>query len=311
MLEKVKSALLSMQRYSWEQGVCAQAFLEAGDDDIVVQMCYDAINRQTECGRPANVGWQNGVTDPIVIIPALMHAARLTGDPFLEKGLAKAWEWIFHKAPRSKDGIVYHMDNSRQFWVDSMYMLPPALICGGYADEAVKQANGYIDALWDSEKELFLHIWDDEKQTYTAPNYWGVGNGWALAGLARVIEKLPSDSTDRQRFISIVHRTINAALKFKDNNLFHDFLDRPETFMEVNFAQMLCYTICKGVKGKWLPGELMDDAKEIRAVVHHRVSPYGIVMDVCGAPMFNAPGFAPEGQAFFVLMETAWDAANV
>jgi len=31
----------------------------------------------------------------------------------------------------------------------------------------------------------------------------------------------------------------------------------------------------------------------------------GFVHDVCGAPIFNSPGIAPEGQAFFLLMETA------
>jgi unsaturated rhamnogalacturonyl hydrolase len=33
-LEKVKLAMLSMQRASWEQGVAMQAFLELGDHDI-------------------------------------------------------------------------------------------------------------------------------------------------------------------------------------------------------------------------------------------------------------------------------------
>ena len=36
MTERVKRALLSMQRRDWEHGVAAQAFLEAGDKDIAV-----------------------------------------------------------------------------------------------------------------------------------------------------------------------------------------------------------------------------------------------------------------------------------
>ena len=34
MLRQVSQALLTMQRYSWEQGVAAQAFLELGETDI-------------------------------------------------------------------------------------------------------------------------------------------------------------------------------------------------------------------------------------------------------------------------------------
>ena len=32
---------------------------------------------------------------------------------------------------------------------------------------------------------------------------------------------------------------------------------------------------------------------------------YGLVRNVCGAPTFDKPGVAPEGQAFHILMEAA------
>ena len=41
MTERVKRALLSMQRHNWEQGVAAQAFLEAGDKDIAIAMAHE------------------------------------------------------------------------------------------------------------------------------------------------------------------------------------------------------------------------------------------------------------------------------
>ena len=34
MTDRVKRALLAMQRYNWEQGVTAQAFLEAGGSSL-------------------------------------------------------------------------------------------------------------------------------------------------------------------------------------------------------------------------------------------------------------------------------------
>ena len=37
----VISAMLAMQRYPWEQGVCAQALFEAGQNEIWVAMAYD------------------------------------------------------------------------------------------------------------------------------------------------------------------------------------------------------------------------------------------------------------------------------
>jgi hypothetical protein len=44
----------------------------------------------------------------------------------------------------------------------------------------------------------------------------------------------------------------------------------------------------------------------MRGVAHGKVDAYGLVQDVCGAPRFDHPGVATEGQAFFLLMEAAY-----
>ena len=64
LVEKVKRALLTTQRHSWEQGVAAQAFLELGDDDLVILMAKEAVLRQREDGRLGVVGANHAVTDP-------------------------------------------------------------------------------------------------------------------------------------------------------------------------------------------------------------------------------------------------------
>ena len=308
MLDKVKIALLSMARYSWEQGVCAQAFLEAGDDDVVVCLSYDAVNRQSEDGRLGNLGHQNGVTDPVAIVPALIRACELTKDPDLKAALDKALAWSLKNAPRNDKGIVYHMDHTKQFWVDSLYMFPPTLLSAGYEDEAIKQADGYIEALWDTDKGLFRHIWDDEKQMFDVAEYWGVGNGWALSGLSRLIEGLSENKKEaRKHYIDVVTKTIEAVLPLRDQGIFHNFLDKPDTFLEVNFAQMLAYTMIRGIKQGWLDASLLETAEDIRNTIQGYITPYGLVKPVCGAPSFNSPGIAPEGQAFYILMESAFN----
>ena len=44
-LDKIINCMLSMQRYPWEQGVCAQALYEAGREDLWIPMAYDSIKR--------------------------------------------------------------------------------------------------------------------------------------------------------------------------------------------------------------------------------------------------------------------------
>jgi hypothetical protein len=74
--------------------------------------------------------------------------------------------------------------------------------------------------------------------------------------------------------------------------------------VETNTAQMFAYAIFNAVKNEWLDSSYLDSARRMREAVHHKVDAFGLVQDVCGAPSFDKPGTAPEGQAFFLLMES-------
>ncbi len=73
---------------------------------------------------------------------------------------------------------------------------------------------------------------------------------------------------------------------------------------------MLTYTIYRGILDRWL-SEVENDidwleiANRIRRAANEKVDSYGYVHGVCGAPDFARSGFAVEGQAFFILMESA------
>ena len=43
----------------------------------------------------------------------------------------------------------------------------------------------------------------------------------------------------------------------------------------------------------------------MRQAARKKVDQYGLVQGVCGSPEFDHAGTAPEGQAFFILMEAA------
>jgi hypothetical protein len=77
-IEKVKRAMLSMQRQAWEQGVAAQAILESGGDvDLVVLMAREAVLRRWEDGRLGQVCDNHGVTDPGANGEAVLFAAKV------------------------------------------------------------------------------------------------------------------------------------------------------------------------------------------------------------------------------------------
>lgn len=307
MTNRVKQALLAMQRYNWEQGVAAQAFLESGDRDIAIAMASEGANRQNTDGRCCHIGDSPAVTDPCAIGEALIFACEQTGDAFLCAARDRLLHWALHDAPRNAEGVVYHFLHGQLIWVDSMYMLPPFLARAGEYAEAIRQLDGYWDALYDPAKGLLSHQWSDEEQRFPRKDAWAVGNGWAMAGMARVIALLPEEYAEaRQRLIFRTRSLIEAALAYQmADGSFHDVLDDPASFREVNFAQMLAYTIYRGVKAGWLAETLLPFAKKARSAALREVDAFGLVRNVCGAPHFDKPGVAPEGQAFHILMEAA------
>ena len=306
MTERVKRALLAMQRYNWEQGVAAQAFLEAGEEQIAIAMALEGVNRQHDDGRCCHLGDSTAVTDPCAIGEALLFACERTGDPFLCAARDRLLRWALKDAPRNAQGVVYHFLQGRLIWVDSMYMLPPFLARAGYTEEALLQLDGYWETLYIPESGLLAHQWSDAEERFIRRDAWAVGNGWAMAGMARVIALLPEGHPGRARLVSRVQQLLAAAIRHqREDGAFHDVLDDPGSFREVNFAQMLAYTIYRGVQGGWLSGEYLPRAEKARAAALAEVDAYGLVRNVCGAPHFDHPGVAPEGQAFHILMEAA------
>src|SRR5512140_3639069 len=61
---RVRRAMLSMQRASWEQGLAAQAALEEGDAELAILLAREAVLRQGPDGRLAQLGADPGATDP-------------------------------------------------------------------------------------------------------------------------------------------------------------------------------------------------------------------------------------------------------
>jgi rhamnogalacturonyl hydrolase YesR len=309
MVDKVRLALLAMQRHSWEQGVAMQALLEMGDTQTVILLAKEAAYRSMADGRVATIGVTDGVTDPCCAGEALLYAARLTMDRDLLAASQKLEHWALDMAPRSESGIVYHLTTRPEFWVDSMYMLPPYLAAAGHFTEAAHQLMGYYEALHDERSGLMCHMWDDKNRCFIRAAHWGVGNGWAVSGMARVIALLPDSRKDaKNNIIRMATALIDSLLlNMREDGLFHDVVDDPGTFVETNLSQMLAYTLLRGISDGWLAHEkYIAHCEKLRAAVIKKVDAYGLVQGVCGAPTFDKPGVAPEGQAFFLLMEAVY-----
>ena len=117
--------------------------------------------------------------------------------------------------------------------------------------------------------------------------------------MTRVLRALPEDMhNEKQRLVIYIHAVLDGCLAHqREDGLFHDVIDDPSSFIETNLAQMLAYTIYRGVAGGWLQATYLETADRMRGTAHGKIDKYGLVQDVCGAPSFDHPGVATEGQA--------------
>jgi rhamnogalacturonyl hydrolase YesR len=301
-----------MQRHSWEQGVALEAFISQGETEIAVLLAKEAVYRKREDGRVAEIGVMNGVTDPCSLGPGLLYAYEKTKDPDFKDACDGLLLWALEKAPRNDEGIIYHLSDGDVFWVDSMYMLPPFLASTGHFDEALIQIRGYVKKLMSSDRKLFYHQWNEGNKCYDRKKFWGVGNGWAIAGLARVIDLLPKEyACDREELIVLTLEVIESISNLlREDGFTHDMLDDETTFVDTNLPQLLSYTIYRGIRNGWIPKSWKKVANHCRKAVNSKVDNYGLVQDGCGAPRFDSPGVSPEGQAFYLLMESEAELIN-
>lgn len=308
IIDKIRRAMLSMQRQSWEQGIAAQAFLELGEWEMVYLTAKELCLRQTAEGRLGVVYTDSASVDGVMGAEAVLAASQKSDDPQLKQAVEKQMDYLVNKAPRSDNGTLYHRVQTPEIWIDSMNTVAPFYAAAGKYDESLKQIRGIRGYLWNSKDKLFSHIWDEGKKAFINQRYWGVGNGWAAYGMTRVIRALPEErKKDKEDLIGYVCDVLAGCLTYiRPDGLFHNVTDDASTFVETNLSQILAYTIFRGVSDGWLERRMLDTAYKMRKAAYSKVDEYGFVQGVCGAPYFDAPGRATEGQAFFLLMEAAY-----
>ncbi len=319
-IELVKHAMLAVQRYPWEQGVCAQALYELGDIVAAVAMAHDAVMRQSADGRLAVPSANNTVTDPAANGEAVWRAWEITEDSYYRDGAERMLEYLMEHAPRTENGTICHINSctdpehtADQLWVDSIYMAPPFLAVMGELEEAVNQIRGYIGYLRKPGSRLLSHIFDAGKGEFIRPQLWATGNGWALMGIGRVLDcALQEGRIDlAQELLETGVEILDALLEYQlPDGRFHDILDDEESFVDGASAMMMTAFIYRGVVQGWLAvkeniRDYLVAAEKVVETMDGLVDPYGLIHGVCGAPDFAHEGTSAESMAAWLMMH-AW-----
>ena len=99
---------------------------------------------------------------------------------------------------------------------------------------------------------------------------------------------------------------LKAMLNFqREDGLFHDILDRQDTFLDGTSAMMMAGCIYRGVYEGWLNPSYLCRADNVYETMCKKIDNVGIIHEVCGSPDFTHSGTSAEAQASFLIMD-AW-----
>ena len=121
-----------------------------------------------------------------------------------------------YKVARAKEVMGYECtltDNKFWWWADALYMVMPVMtkmykLTGEemYLDKLHENFLWSDSLMWDSEAQLYYrdgkYIWPKVKTSCDGgKSFWARGDGWVLAGLAKVLADMPKDYKGRDIFV--------------------------------------------------------------------------------------------------------------
>lgn len=199
-------------------------------------------------------------------------------------------DWIANRQFRMPDGTL-----ARQrplpvtLWLDDLYMSVPGLAQMGaltgerrYYDDAVRQILQFSQRMFVADKGLYMHSWVEGMEPHPA-FHWGRANGWAVVAMVELLDVLPADHPGRAAVLAQLKRHVAGLAKVQSGTgLWHQLLDRPDSYLETSASAMYAYAIARAVNRGWIDRRAYAPVALLAwQGVSTKVSAAGEVEDVC------------------------------
>ena len=181
-----------------------------------------------------------------------------------------------YKIARAIEVMDYQVKNSATdywWWADALYMVMPVYtklykVTGNeqYLDQLYANYKYADDLMWDKESHLYFrdgkYIYPAHKTDFGKKDFWARGDGWVLAGLAKVLADMPADYKHRPFFVERFQQLAEAvaACQQKEGYWTRSILDPeqavgPETSGTAFFTYGLLWGMNHGLldKAKYQP----------------------------------------------------------
>ena len=203
--------------------------------------------------------------------------------------LNRVGDYIINKQVKFPDGTLAR-NNPRQMtlWADDLYMSVPYLARMGkftgdnkYFDFAIRQVESFNRYIYDPSTGLYFHTYFNDNNTNGVAR-WGRCNGWVALAQVELLNNLPADHPKRADLIKLLERQIIGYSRYQDSSgMWHQLLDKPDSYLESSVTAMFTYTIAKAVNEGWINKRYLTIAYKAWDALTKRVTADGQIPDIC------------------------------
>jgi unsaturated rhamnogalacturonyl hydrolase len=209
--------------------------------------------------------------------------------------LNRVGDHILNKQSRFSDGtLARNSPRKMTLWADDLYMSVPFLARMGkltgdkkYFDFAIKQVENFNRYIYDPTTGLYLHAFYNDANTNGVAR-WGRCNGWVALAQADLINNLPANHPKRAELIKLLLRQIIGFSRYQDiSGMWHQLLDKPDSYEESSVTAMFVYTVAKAVNEGWISPRYISIAQNGWEALSKKVTSDGQVPDICIGTSIN------------------------
>ena len=343
LIGAVLQKAIQVATHSWEYGTVAEALLEWNSPKLSIwndpfpngkiptlnAENVSALSYVKPFIRTDNITLVDGdgaAGDPAALgIPALLIGKT---DKKYWDAATRQEQHLINDVPRWPNGAISHRERVAELWADFVYMVPPFLAYYAVATsdldllkESALQCQYYHDVLIQPSSTWMLII-GPEVQDYAL---WSTGNGWAAAGMSRVLATLKKSplasktKKEQSSLVSMIQQILDGTIALDTDNsgLLRNYLNDTTWWGEISGTSILAATALRAAKlepkvfGKkytnWAVEKMHQVNKRIDASEGENK---GIV-----SPAINPLNWhdktpytsgSPEGQSFVVLLHAAY-----
>lgn len=192
---------------------------------------------------------------------ALVKARRAGVGPDLMPVIDHWSRYISRQQFRIADGtLARQRPQPESLWADDLYMSVPALAQMGaltgeraWFDDAVRQVLQFHGHLWDRGAGLYAHG-KHLNQPLNPEFYWARANGWAMMASVELLDVLPEDHPGRDRVLDALRQHVRSIAKLQSgtSGLWHQMLDKPDSYLETSASAIFVYAIARAINRGWI-----------------------------------------------------------